>query len=78
VRTVELPIHLVRKLEPRDLVTLREYLSRERQFSTDGLRAIRERLAEHYARRLGIGVPADPGAFLSELYLCLRDERSRL
>ena len=77
-RSVELPIQLVRALRSEDLVALRGYLSRRHQFSHVGLAALRRRLADHYARRLGLPQVRDEEAFLRELYLCLRDERSAL
>jgi hypothetical protein len=77
-RTVELPIQLVRALRSEDLVILREYYARRPHFSHAARVRLRGDLVEHFASRLALGAVPDPDAFLHELYLCLRDERSRL
>ncbi|MFN0205723.1 MAG: RDD family protein [Planctomycetota bacterium] len=74
---VELPIHAVRALTGRDLVVLREYFAREPEFSPAGRAHLQRELASRFSRILEVTQFTNDRAFLYELYLCLRDERSR-
>ncbi|MBI3818279.1 MAG: RDD family protein [Planctomycetes bacterium] len=78
IRTVELPAQRVRELTGADLVNLRDYLSRARSLTPDARARIGDALCENLRARLEIGIIQNRDAFLKEVYLCLRDERSKL
>jgi len=75
-RKVDLPIPAVRRLRGEDLVTLRSYHQRRREFDASAAVQLRTSLVTRFAAALEIPKPTDEEAFLKELFLCLRDERS--
>ncbi|MBL8693651.1 MAG: RDD family protein [Planctomycetes bacterium] len=77
-RKVDLPIPAVRRLRGEDLVTLRSYHQRRGEFDASAAIRLRTALVARFAAALEIPRPTDEEAFLRELFLCLRDERSAM